>query len=155
MCLAPFPKAVILKYFQRPLIQTPSPGLPPQRCHPSWPNSGWQLPERPAQCPGCTGWCHRWSSHTLSAQGPCPWKDRASQTDSSVFRSHNLLQQWWAGSPYLLSTMSDCLFKEWTPEPCLGMSLCRAHAFLNLTLVWALFILSEKDMMLFLISGWW
>lgn len=47
---------------------------PPRRCHPWWPGSGWQQQARPAQCPWCICWSHRWRNHILAALGPCPCK---------------------------------------------------------------------------------
>lgn len=48
--------------------------LPPVRCRLCWVSSGWQRPERPAQCPGYICWCYQLTNRTPAGLGPCPCK---------------------------------------------------------------------------------
>lgn len=148
------PWSLMLQHLERLLSWPQSPRIPPQRCRPWWPSSGWRLPARPARCPGCTGWCHRWSSHTLSVQGPCPWKDRVSQRVSIGLKFQSPLPHWWARSPVYSPPHSIVLFKELISDPCWAMPLCKVHVLLNLTLGLTLLIFGGKDMVLPSMSGW-
>lgn len=139
----PRPGADVIEHFQRPLTRPQSPGLPPQRCRPLWPSSGWQLPARPAQCPGCSGWYRRWSSHTLSVQAPCPWKEQGSSKRFLRVQVPQLAAAMWAGGPCLLSTTLIATFQGWISDPCLGTPLCRAHAFLHLILLLTVFLVGR------------
>lgn len=79
---------------------------------------------KPARCPGCTGWCHRWNSHTLSDPEPCPWKGWwRSSTNSVRLKHHNLLQPQWARSLCLFCTTQSHLLKECVPDPCWTMPI--------------------------------
>lgn len=112
--------AEILQHFQRVPSRPQGPRVPPQRCHLSWPNSGWQLPVRPAQYRGCTGWCHRWNSHTLSVQGPCPWKRQRELNTGSMGSSPTTHSALVARSPCLLSTWLDSFVEGVNPWHLLG-----------------------------------
>lgn len=92
---------------------------------------------------------------TLSlSRGLVPGRNRAGQIDSSGFDSHNLLQHWWAGSPCLLSTTFDCSVSGVNLWPLLRNSSLQSPCISSCN-CWVNSISSGKDMMLFLVSGWW
>lgn len=77
------------RLFSTPLLVPVLSASPPQRCHPWWPGSGWRRRARPAQCPWCICWSHRWRNHIRAALGPCPCKTRDTKL-SMVARSRVL-----------------------------------------------------------------
>lgn len=108
--------------------------LPPQRCRPAWPGSGWLPPGRPARCPWCSGWCHRWSSCIPSAQGLCPYNGQNTANESLQGLKHVTQPlHGWARRPCPLSAWSPSLSSA--PPRIAQQSLVQSPCISPLTLV--------------------